>query len=157
MNFPYSFPPHYLFWVELRLKLIPSYLLKVCAGTSFADQSACPGDSGGPLMIRLVTRGHWVSLSWYLYYRDSDLRWTIIGIVSTGPAECGATPVIYHRVMASVNWLLDTISGPWQSEADLKMWLFLMWLKLIVCYADQLNCQFMVSFVFHGTLYTNLY
>ena len=46
-----------------------------------------------------------------LFSRDADLRWTIIGIVSTGPAECGATPVIYHRVMSSVSWVLDTLAN----------------------------------------------
>ena len=66
---------------------------QVCAGTSDTDHSACPGDSGGPLMIR-----------------DQGLRWTLVGIVSTGPAECGATPVIYHAVVSSIHWILDTIT-----------------------------------------------
>ena len=43
--------------------------------------------------------------------RDQDLRWTLVGIVSTGPAECGATPVIYHAVVSSIHWILDTITS----------------------------------------------
>jgi len=65
---------------------------QVCAGRSNTNKSACPGDSGGALMIR-----------------DEQLRWTIVGIVSTGPAECGVTPVIYHNVITSIPWILQTL------------------------------------------------
>lgn len=61
---------------------------QLCAGVSHADHSACPGDSGGGLMTR-----------------DDRGRWYLIGIVSTGPAECGLTPVIYHNVSATLPWI----------------------------------------------------
>merc|ERR1719471_953538 len=61
---------------------------QLCAGLSNSKHSACPGDSGGALMIR-----------------DEMFRWIIVGIVSTGPAECGVTPVIYHNVVHSINWI----------------------------------------------------
>ena len=67
---------------------------QLCAGHSHSQQSACPGDSGGPLMIR-----------------TEDLTWTIIGIVSTGPAQCGLTPVIYHNVISSISWIRNTIDS----------------------------------------------
>ena len=67
---------------------------QLCAGYSNSQQSACPGDSGGPLMIR-----------------TQDLKWRIIGIVSTGPAQCGVTPVIYHNVLSSIQWIRDTINS----------------------------------------------
>ena len=41
--------------------------------------------------------------------RDEYSRWTLIGIVSTGPAECGLTPVIYHNVLSSLGWIKRTI------------------------------------------------
>ena len=46
-------------------------------------------------------------------FRDEKYSWIIVGIVSTGPAECGVTPVIYHNVVHSINWIntiIDTIS-----------------------------------------------
>ena len=67
---------------------------QLCAGHSHSQHSACPGDSGGPLMIR-----------------TQDLAWTIIGIVSTGPAQCGVTPVIYHNVISSIDWIRETIES----------------------------------------------
>ena len=67
---------------------------QLCAGHSNSQQSACPGDSGGPLMIR-----------------SEDLRWRIVGIVSTGPAQCGLTPVIYHNVLSSIDWVRQTIAA----------------------------------------------
>ena len=45
--------------------------------------------------------------------RDEQLRWTIVGIVSTGPAECGVTPVIYHNVITSIPWILQTLQYSW--------------------------------------------
>ena len=67
---------------------------QLCAGHSHSQQSACPGDSGGPLMIR-----------------TEDLVWRIIGIVSTGPAQCGVTPVIYHNVISSIPWIMNTMDS----------------------------------------------
>jgi len=67
---------------------------QLCAGLSNSRQSSCPGDSGGGLMIR-----------------GEDYRWSIIGIVSTGPSECGLTPVIYHNVISSVGWIQSTMAG----------------------------------------------
>jgi len=66
---------------------------QLCAGLSNARKSSCPGDSGGGLMLR-----------------DETFRWIIIGIVSTGPAECGLTPVIYHNVIFSIDWIKNTIN-----------------------------------------------
>jgi len=65
---------------------------QLCAGLSNTRHSSCPGDSGGGLMIR-----------------DEYSRWTLIGIVSTGPAECGLTPVIYHNVLSSLGWIKRTL------------------------------------------------
>lgn len=65
---------------------------QLCAGLSNSRQSSCPGDSGGGLMIR-----------------DENYRWSLIGIVSTGPAECGLTPVIYHNVPSSLGWIKRTM------------------------------------------------
>lgn len=65
---------------------------QLCGGLSNSRQSSCPGDSGGGLMVR-----------------DEDYRWSIIGIVSTGPSECGLTPVIYHNVLSSIGWVQSTM------------------------------------------------
>ena len=37
-------------------------------------------------------------------------RWVVVGIVSTGPAQCGLTPVIYHRVTSSLAWLSSILN-----------------------------------------------
>ena len=37
--------------------------------------------------------------------RDEEYRWSIIGIVSTGSVECGLTPVLYHNVRTSLEWI----------------------------------------------------
>ena len=37
--------------------------------------------------------------------RDEEYRWSIIGIVSTGSVECGLTPVLYHNVSSSGDWI----------------------------------------------------
>jgi len=65
---------------------------QLCAGLSHARETSCPGDSGGGLMVR-----------------DESGIWTLIGIVSTGPAECGLTPVIYHDVRSSLDWISEIV------------------------------------------------
>ena len=67
---------------------------QLCAGLSNSKQTACPGDSGGALMIR-----------------TTDYKWILIGIVSTGPAECGLTPVIYHSVIHSIGWIQKVVNS----------------------------------------------
>jgi secreted trypsin-like serine protease len=52
------------------------------------------GDSGGGLMSR-----------------DAGGRWYLLGIVSTGPAECGLTPVIYHNVTYTLPWIASVMTG----------------------------------------------
>jgi len=61
---------------------------QLCAGISYADTSACPGDSGGGLMSQ-----------------NTEGQWFILGIVSTGAAECGLTPVIFHNVTHTLDWI----------------------------------------------------
>ena len=65
---------------------------QLCAGGSYTDSSACPGDSGGGLQIQ-----------------DEDDRWTLIGIVSNGPSVCGAQPVIFHKVAHTLAWVRQTM------------------------------------------------
>ena len=43
--------------------------------------------------------------------RDAAGRWFLLGIVSTGPAECGLTPVIYHNVTYSLPWILAVMAA----------------------------------------------
>jgi len=66
---------------------------QLCAGLSNARETSCPGDSGGGLMVR-----------------DGAGVWSLVGIVSTGPAECGLTPVIYHDVRSSLSWIREIVS-----------------------------------------------
>jgi hypothetical protein len=65
---------------------------QLCAGGSYAETSACPGDSGGGLQIQ-----------------DDQDRWTLIGIVSNGPSLCGAQPVIFHKVAHTLAWVRQTM------------------------------------------------
>ena len=65
---------------------------QLCAGGSYTDSSACPGDSGGGLQIQ-----------------DENDRWTLIGIVSNGPSVCGAQPVIFHKVAHTLAWVRQTM------------------------------------------------
>jgi len=66
---------------------------QVCAGKSRSGHTACPGDSGGGMMER-----------------DEEERWTLVGIVSTGPSECGLTPVMYHNVVHTLPWIRTIIT-----------------------------------------------
>ena len=65
---------------------------QLCAGGSYTDSSACPGDSGGGLQVQ-----------------DEQDRWTLIGIVSNGPSVCGAQPVIFHKVAHTLSWVRQTM------------------------------------------------
>ena len=33
----------------------------------------------------------------------------ILGIVSSGPVECGLTPVLYHNINTSMDWIRSII------------------------------------------------
>jgi len=68
------------------------YSDQLCAGGSYTETSACPGDSGGGLQIQ-----------------DDEDRWTLIGIVSNGPSLCGAQPVIFHKVAHTLPWVRQTM------------------------------------------------
>jgi len=65
---------------------------QLCAGGSYTETSACPGDSGGGLQ-----------------QQDDQDRWTLIGIVSNGPSLCGAQPVIFHKVAHTLPWVRQTM------------------------------------------------
>ncbi|KAG8235456.1 hypothetical protein J437_LFUL014086 [Ladona fulva] len=73
---------------------------QMCAG-GVKGKDSCRGDSGGPLMSydESVVRG-----------RPGN-QWTAAGIVSIGPAVCGAEgrPGIYTRVGPYVSWVLDQL------------------------------------------------
>jgi len=63
----------------------------ICAGNNRGD--SCKGDSGAP-MLQL----------------DSRYRWTIVGVVSFGPATCGSTtPGVYTRVDKYIDWINSVI------------------------------------------------
>ena len=66
---------------------------QLCAGRSQSGRTACPGDSGGGLAVRNFTSG----------------SWNILGIVSSGPVECGLTPVLYHNINTSLGWIRSVI------------------------------------------------
>ena len=65
----------------------------LCASTS-QGKTSCSGDSGGPLV-----------------YERGDGSTMLIGIVSWGPSPCGAggLPVIYTRVSAIRDWVLQQL------------------------------------------------
>ncbi|XP_053692145.1 uncharacterized protein LOC128740609 [Sabethes cyaneus] len=68
---------------------------QLCAGDELMD--TCPGDSGGPLQIKLLHNG---KLSPFL-----------VGVTSFG-AACGtATPGVYTKVSAYYQWILQTIQS----------------------------------------------
>lgn len=69
---------------------------QVCAGGR-GNQDTCRADSGGPLMQ--VERN------------DGVHRWTVVGIVSYGPGQCGLHnyPAVYTKVYSYVDWILDNM------------------------------------------------
>lgn len=69
------------------------FLQHICAG-SVLGKDACTGDSGGPLMT----------------VRREDVRWVLIGIISTGNS-CGlhGWPGIYIRVSHYTKWIYEQI------------------------------------------------
>ncbi len=50
--------------------------------------------------------------------RDAGGRWFLLGIVSTGPAECGLTPVVYHNVTYSLPWILAVMQADNDGQAS---------------------------------------
>ncbi|XP_058818807.1 serine protease 53-like isoform X2 [Topomyia yanbarensis] len=76
---------------------------QICAGDERMD--TCPGDSGGPLQIKLLHNG-----------RISPF---LVGITSFGVA-CGiSTPGVYTRVSAFYKWILDTLQS---KENNVHYW-----------------------------------
>ena len=71
---------------QYQAQLLSRYVQGVGRGQEV--QQGFAGDSGGGLMVR-----------------DQEYRWSIIGIVSTGSVECGLTPVLYHDVSSSEDWI----------------------------------------------------
>ncbi|XP_076234951.1 ovochymase [Calliopsis andreniformis] len=68
---------------------------QICAGGQKGKDS-CQGDSGGPLMHVERTP-------------DGVGRWSVVGIVSYGPSNCGTPgiPGIYTRVIDFIPWILN--------------------------------------------------
>jgi Secreted trypsin-like serine protease len=68
---------------------------QLCAGGE-KDRDSCTGDSGSPLMMRVL----------------ADNRFSVVGIVSYGPDTCGKEnwPGVYTRVSEYTNWILDQLS-----------------------------------------------
>ncbi|CAK9822833.1 CLIP domain-containing serine protease HP8 [Anthophora retusa] len=68
---------------------------QICAGGQ-KGMDSCRGDSGGPLMGVERTR-------------DGNGRWTVVGVVSLGPANCGMAgwPGVYTRVIDFVPWIVS--------------------------------------------------
>ncbi|XP_022083408.1 enteropeptidase-like [Acanthaster planci] len=94
---------------EARLPLVPQDICQdqsnsphlvsknqLCAGVTEGGIDTCQGDSGGPLMCLSVGN-----------------RWKLVGITSSGSAECGApeSPGIYTRVSKYLDFLRQTIAA----------------------------------------------
>lgn len=76
------------YYREIYLQLVPDQL---CVGGEIG-RDACPGDSGGPLML------------------NSEDRWYQIGIVSLGPQHCGGRiPGIYVNLLSYLEWIEATV------------------------------------------------
>lgn len=59
------------------------------------NADSCGGDSGGPLM-QMADSG-------------TGPRYYVTGIVSFGLSDCGAGPAVYTRVLAHINFILDSL------------------------------------------------
>ncbi|XP_055542126.1 uncharacterized protein LOC129727892 isoform X2 [Wyeomyia smithii] len=75
---------------------------QICAGDKFMD--TCPGDSGGPLQIKLLHNG---KVSPFL-----------VGVTSFGSACGTSTPGVYTRVSSYYQWILKTIQSLESSVRD---------------------------------------
>lgn len=71
---------------------------QICVGGVIGIDS-CQGDSGGPLM-KVETIGELP-------------RYYIIGVVSFGVQDCGATtnPGVYTKISHYITWILDNINS----------------------------------------------
>jgi len=73
---------------------------KMCAKSfsgSSREGSACPGDSGSPLVTWDATNG----------------GWTLIGLLSNGAKSCfEGNPEIYTKVGDYLPWIFDTMKRP---------------------------------------------
>lgn len=74
----------------------------VCAGWDDGSQSACNGDSGGPLSV---------------YDEDSE-RFVQVGVVSWGHVTCKKKPNVYAGVHYFKPWILEKIA---QAEEEERM------------------------------------
>ncbi|XP_053692147.1 uncharacterized protein LOC128740611 [Sabethes cyaneus] len=76
---------------------------QLCAGDELMD--TCPGDSGGPLQIKLLHNG---KVSPFL-----------VGVTSFGTACGTATPGVYTKVSSYYQWILQTMQS---QESDVFDW-----------------------------------
>lgn len=86
------------YYREVYLELAPDQL---CVGGEIG-RDACPGDSGGPLMVKQGAGNHNTS--------GGEDRWYQVGIVSLGPQHCGGKiPGIYVNLLNYMDWLEATV------------------------------------------------
>uniref|UniRef100_A0A8D8B025 Serine protease easter n=1 Tax=Culex pipiens TaxID=7175 RepID=A0A8D8B025_CULPI len=87
------------YYREVYLELAPAQL---CVGGEIG-RDACPGDSGGPLMLKRGTGKLDNQIT-------SQVRWYQVGIVSLGPQHCGGKiPGIYVNLLNYIDWIEATV------------------------------------------------
>lgn len=69
-------------WIEMDDSMI-------CVKNDDNYQSACYGDSGGPLYDARAKK--------------------VVGVVSTGPHDCSRLPIVYASVASEIQWIKDTV------------------------------------------------
>lgn len=78
--------------------------VQLCVGGEIG-RDACPGDSGGPLMLKRETG----KLDNQII-STSQVRWYQVGIVSLGPQHCGGKiPGIYVNLLNYIEWIEATV------------------------------------------------
>ncbi|EDS40427.1 vitamin K-dependent protein C [Culex quinquefasciatus] len=89
------------YYREVYLELAPAQL---CVGGEIG-RDACPGDSGGPLMLKRGTGKLDNQIT-----STSQVRWYQVGIVSLGPQHCGGKiPGIYVNLLNYIEWIEATV------------------------------------------------